>query len=315
MEEEQPATTSRMSDLSEKQCKFTSFSSLPAEIRQEIWEMFMDALEDKSELFIHEPSQFLGTPKLTTPTVYTGFPALLHANAEARAIAQKRVTCINAAGAQCMVPVRPFRPDLDVLYIPWEALRSFFLLREVHYGGAWLSQVQHVAVDICVSTNLPAFFRHLEHLPSLRTLRFLVSSERKPLKPRSMLIISSPVPRCALRIASATESSGDCLDDSEAVDKGEPSLMVRPQGLLQRPEEATRGATWSGSLSAYLTHIRRHFLRQRDLGVVWPDRRCFAEYALRFITEVNILTRYRYSPEGSSFVEFGEDNVADLVLV
>ncbi|KAI0903122.1 hypothetical protein F4823DRAFT_619795 [Ustulina deusta] len=137
--------------------------------------MFMDSLEDKSELLIHEPSDFIRSSNLATPAVYTGFSPLLHVNLEARSIAQKRASFAYCHRAQCMVPVRPFRPELDVLYIPWEAWRSFFLLREFHYGDVWLPQLQHVAVDICLSTNLAAFFRHAQHIPSVRTLRFVTS--------------------------------------------------------------------------------------------------------------------------------------------
>lgn len=145
--------TAGKSGPAEESCIFTCFGFLPAELRYMIWEQYMDALEDQHELFIHVPSDFVGTRNPTAPTVYTGFPAALHVNAEARAVVLKHVIFAHCPGAQCMVPVRPFNLDLDVFYIPWEAWRSFFLLREFHDGDAWLSKVQHFAFDICLASK------------------------------------------------------------------------------------------------------------------------------------------------------------------
>ncbi|KAI8949714.1 hypothetical protein F4801DRAFT_590881 [Xylaria longipes] len=264
-------------------CCFTLFNSLPPELRQIIWSMFMDSLEEKSELLIHEPSDFIRPSNLLAPTVYTGFSALFHVNVEARSIAQARMNFTDCPSAQCMVPVRPFRPELDVLYIPWEAWRSFFLLKEFHYGDVWLSQLQHVAVDICLSTNLAAFFRQARHIPSVRTLRFVVPSEHNLFNPSSMIILPTPIPRCAVRPFPACESLWAMPSYLDHVN----------ESVLKAAEEAMRLAADQETRAVVERYIRG---------------------TSKLVIEVNVLTEFRYSPNSSGFVETGKDNVAELVL-
>ncbi|KAI0182574.1 hypothetical protein EV127DRAFT_449192 [Xylaria flabelliformis] len=290
MEERQPSKTS------EQLGHFYLFNSLPPELRQIVWGMSVDSLNDKSELLIHEPSHFL-RPSHPAPAVYIGFPAIMHVNSEARSIAQKRVSFIYSPGAQCMVPVRSFRPELDVLYIPWEAWRSFFLLREFHYGNVWLSQLEHLAVDICLSTNLAAFFRQAQHVPSLRTLRLLISSAHSPFNPSLMLIIPGRIPRCALQPV--------LLDES------------RDEGSN---EQAASHSTRLWALPSYLDHVNRNTLETANAvwlaadPETWTVVERFVRGASKLVIEVNVLTKFQYSQNGSGFVEMGEDNVADLVL-
>ncbi|KAI1752623.1 hypothetical protein F4782DRAFT_530491 [Xylaria castorea] len=297
MEERQFPKTSGQLGLTGTPCQFKLFNSLPPELRQIIWGMFMDSLNDKSELLIHEPSHFLRPSNLTTPTVHTGFPALMRVNLEARSIAQKRVSFVKCPGAQCMVPVRLFRPELDVLYIPWEAWRSFFLLKEFHYGTVWLSQLQHLAVDICLSTNLAAFFRQAQHIPSLRTLRLLVPSAHGLFNPSSMIILPAPIPRCALRPVLSDESRGEGRDEEVA---------LHPTTLWVLP--------------SYLDSVNRNALEAAVAVrlVADPETRAvverFVRGALKLVIEANVLTKFQYSRSGSGFVEMGEDNVAELVL-
>ncbi|KAI0457603.1 hypothetical protein F5B21DRAFT_512603 [Xylaria acuta] len=163
------------------------FSSFPPELRQIIWGMFMDSLDDTSELLIHEPSNFHQPSGLMTPTVYTGFPALSHVNREAHYIAQTRASFVDCPSAQRMVPVRLFRPELDL---------------------------QHLAVDICLSTNFYAFFRQAH---SLRTLRFLVLSEHGFFNLSLMLILPTLIPRCALQPVTSDENWDEGWDREVAL--------------------------------------------------------------------------------------------------
>ncbi|KAI1359772.1 hypothetical protein F5Y08DRAFT_318870 [Xylaria arbuscula] len=261
-----------------------------------IWGLYMDALEDEPELLVHEPSDFVGTRNLTTPTVYTGFPALLHVNSEARSIAQKRLNFAHCPSARCVIPIRPFNTDLDVLYIPWEAWRSFFLLREMHYSEAWLSKVQHVAVDICLATNLEAFFKQVPYIPSIRTLRFLLSSESGSFNPNSMLILPSPIPRCTLRKTSASGSVGGNVGEASDPGRVTGPLASYLKGVISSAQDAAERATRSGS------NTERLFLER------------YTRPSVRLQMEINVFTEFRYSSDRASFVGLGEDNVAELVL-
>ncbi|KAI1346149.1 hypothetical protein F5Y01DRAFT_322046 [Xylaria sp. FL0043] len=277
-------STSGQAHLAETSPRFTLFSSLPPELRQNIWAVYVESLEDRSEVLIHEPSGFVRSSGSSTPTVYTGFPVPMHVNSEARAIAQKRLTFVECPRAPCMVPVRPFRPELDVLFIPWEAWRSFFLLKELHYGNVWLSTVQHVAVDICVSNNFTAFFRQVHHIPSVRTLRLLLASEHIYYNNNSMLILPDPMARCSLRSITAGADNMWALGSQKrfikrmALGEAEASMPLAPS-----PEAR---------------EVVERFARGRS----------------KLVIEANILTEFRYSPTGPGFVDLGLDNVADLVL-
>ncbi|RYC55783.1 hypothetical protein CHU98_g10425 [Xylaria longipes] len=278
--------------------------------------MFMDSLEEKSELLIHEPSDFIRPSNLLAPTVYTGFSALFHVNVEARSIAQARMNFTDCPSAQCMVPVRPFRPELDVLYIPWEAWRSFFLLKEFHYGDVWLSQLQHVAVDICLSTNLAAFFRQARHIPSVRTLRFVVPSEHNLFNPSSMIILPTPIPRCAVRPFPACESVDDPFNPDSERNPGPP---LRPLPSDEREVALTPSKLWA--MSSYLDHVNESVLKAAEEAMrlaADQETRALVERYIRgtskLVIEVNVLTEFRYSPNSSGFVETGKDNVAELVL-
>ncbi|KAI1434103.1 hypothetical protein GGR50DRAFT_664829 [Xylaria sp. CBS 124048] len=279
-------------------CQFTRFPSLPPELRHTVWDMFIDSLTDVSELLVHESSEFtpLNDP-ITAPTVYTAFPATMHVNHEARHISKRRIRLTYSSNASCMVPVRPFRPELDVLYIPWEAWRSFFLLKEFHYGEEWLSKLQHVAVDICLSTNLVAFFRQVRHIPAVRTLRFVVASREGHSNSNSMLILPTPASRCILR--SFPANPGPPNNGDEAANKGRriplyldyvnsEALGAAERAMELAPTEESRAAV-------------EHLIDTE-------------ERKLKLAITANILMKYCHLRKGSEFVEVGKDHVAELVL-
>ncbi|KAI0429254.1 hypothetical protein F5Y09DRAFT_310872 [Xylaria sp. FL1042] len=282
MEEPQLLNPCAQVRLAEAPSCFTLFNSLPPELRQMIWATLVDSIEDRSEVLIHEPSGFVRSSP--SPTVFTGFPAPLHVNREARSIARKRLTLVKCPTAPCMVPVRPFRPELDVLYIPWEAWRSFFLLKELQYGDLWLSKLQHVAVDLCICTGFTVFFHHVHHMPSVRTLRLLLASDHDNYNHNSMLILPHPMARCSLR-----------------------------------PIAAGSNNIWS--MPSHLDHINSLALDAAENVVQLAASQQAREVVERFtrdgsklVIEANVLTQFRYSQNGSGFADWGKDNVADLVL-
>ncbi|KAI1738861.1 hypothetical protein F4680DRAFT_424246 [Xylaria scruposa] len=297
MEEQQPTKTSELLSLTGTACRFRLFNSLAPELRQMIWEMFMDSLNNKSELLIYEPSHFLRPSNLTTPEVYIGFPTLMHVNLEARSVAQKRVSFVYNSSARCMVPVRSFRPALDVLYIPWESWRDYFLLREFDYGDVWFSQLEHLAVDICLSTTLTPLLRRTQRIPSLRTLRLLVSSAHSLFNPSSRLIIPDRIPRYALQPVLLDESRDEGYHEQVASHRT--NLWGLPSYLDRINEIALETA-----------YTEEFIAVNPEMGAV--ER--FVRGTSKLVIEANVLTKFQYSQNGSGFVEMGENNVTDCLF-
>ncbi|GAP82645.2 hypothetical protein SAMD00023353_0101770 [Rosellinia necatrix] len=204
---------------------FTCFPLLPPELRLMIWDIAVLSIPDVPELVIQDGSSFHPRKRGPPPMlVRTGFAAAMHVNREARATAMRR-GCFTYAevpappvppGARrrgadrgtrkLSVPVRAFRPELDVLFLPWEGWRSFFLLRELYHddGGGdedddWLASLQHLAVDACLSRNMAVLVRQLPLFRSLRTLTVVLPTSETPVKTASMVYLPGPpLPRCAL---------------------------------------------------------------------------------------------------------------------
>jgi hypothetical protein len=218
----------------------------------------------------------------------------MHVNQEARHIAQMRITLVDSPRAQFMVPVRPFRPELDVLYIPMQAWRKFSLFRETPQGQAWLSLLQHVAVDFISSTNHAALFTQTQHMPALKTLRFVLATEKGPYDPSSMLIIPNPITRCTLRPFPADRFV-------ETVDCG----ATKPT-LAEYLDKFDKDAVLS-AIAALLETGPVSEINVAILGCVNVHRN-----RLRFEVAPAILTEYHHSQSGSGFVDLGKDNVADL---
>ncbi|KAI2641128.1 hypothetical protein GGS21DRAFT_357900 [Xylaria nigripes] len=275
------------------QCLFKCFPSLPPELRHMIWDTYVDSLRDVPELLIHEPSEFPPFENPTTiPKVYTAFPATMHVNHEARVISQSRIHLIKVPAAPCMVPVRPFRPEFDILYIPWEAWRSFFLLREFYYEDEWLTRLQHVAVDICVSTNLAVFFRQVQYLPALRTLRFILASEEGHASDNSMLILPTPVTRCALR-PFPTDYGDGATDSVRRISSYLKDVNSRAWDGAQEAVEAALSVENRAAVERLVDNEGR---------------------TLKFSISASILMEYRRSRKGFGFVEMSSENVTNLVL-
>ncbi|KAI5927931.1 hypothetical protein F4810DRAFT_705828 [Camillea tinctor] len=233
--------------------RFTRFTSLPPEIRYMIYDLALPP--DVPELYILQadkipPTNITTTTTTTTnnpgtpqdapqrPTVYTAYPVLMHVSREARQFAQSR-TCLRphyypspspsptASSSSCpllLVPYRLFRPDLDVLYVSWFSFGAFFRRPELFLGSATLlSRVQHVAVDMILTTNLHRLVEKFRQLRSLRSLRVVLGTAAGPFWVCAALRLPHPrlARRCALRPFESAQL--------EATVRGGP--MTRPRSL------------------------------------------------------------------------------------
>ncbi|KAI1823036.1 hypothetical protein F4861DRAFT_512453 [Xylaria intraflava] len=298
------------------QCQVTNFSSLPPELRQAIWDMSIDSLLDTPELLIYDPSKSIPLDDpAAAPTVYTAFPTAMHVNQEARYVARRRIRLVESPTAThvnqeahhvarrrirsvksstvpCMVPVRPFRPELDVLYIPWEAWMRLFTNKPPRCEE-WFATVQHVAVDICISTNLVSFFRQVEHLPAVRTLRFVLASKDGHATSNSKLILRTPVARYVLRPFPAGR---------ELLDDGDEAAGVGRRVLVYLDDVKSAALSVARLAEAYAPSVENHAAIRRLID----DE----EQELKLSIGASVLMKYRHLQQKSSgFVEMGADNV------
>ncbi|KAK8031928.1 hypothetical protein PG990_001662 [Apiospora arundinis] len=94
---------------------FPSFMNLPKELRDEIWQYAMPEGDVPELLFYGGPEddEADGGPPIM---VNTGYPVLMHVCAESRALAQRATYFQYSRNADMKIPMRRFRPDLDVQY-------------------------------------------------------------------------------------------------------------------------------------------------------------------------------------------------------
>ncbi|KAI1159371.1 hypothetical protein F5B18DRAFT_637098 [Nemania serpens] len=157
------------------------FNKLPPELRQLIWKEAVLTSMGNPEVLILLPRWIsTGIHSLDKsskfPPVNTGFPAVMHVNREARQIALLHVDMADLGPYpwnKCPVPQRPFRPEIDTLFVTHTAdpFRDF-CEEEV-------AKVQHLALDYCYrdSKTLNSDSTSLvQRMRALRTLRFVPMS-------------------------------------------------------------------------------------------------------------------------------------------
>ncbi|KAI1750146.1 hypothetical protein F4782DRAFT_532685 [Xylaria castorea] len=128
---------------------FRRFSSLPPELRQLIWKESVLVSMKNPEVLILVPRRArfgkYAIPKSSPfPPVNTGFPVAMHCNREARCIALMHIKMVDLGPYpwhKCLVPQRPFRPEIDTFY----AARTMDPHEE--YLMEELAEVRHLALD------------------------------------------------------------------------------------------------------------------------------------------------------------------------
>ncbi|KAI0843388.1 hypothetical protein F5Y06DRAFT_291298 [Hypoxylon sp. FL0890] len=162
--------------------RFGLFTSLPPEIRIIIWTFALP--RDVPELCFPQPAGIL---EFTSPTVYTNYPAIIHVCREARCLAQSKIRLTYSSKTKCIVPHRPFRPELDIVYIAVsrgrdpDGLPSLYMIPDL-WDSELAKQVQHVVItpeDASLRRMWAQVANALRYLPKLRTIHvaFTPSSE------------------------------------------------------------------------------------------------------------------------------------------
>ncbi|KAI0873644.1 hypothetical protein GGS24DRAFT_380463 [Hypoxylon argillaceum] len=314
------------------------FNSLPAEIRQMIWkEAALTSMENPELLILVPRSVRLGmysaNKSTPLPPVNTAFPAVMHVNREARHIALMYTKMIDIGPypwGKCLVPQRPFRPDIDTLYVS----RTHNPAQE--FRSEDMEKVQHLALDMTefITTGLTSFFAYKSRqMPALRTLRIVLPSARADLDLSAPPCL--PHRRCALRTIKSTPPTAflsvepytrelyareftsilaSRVANSRLSRLSRPSRPVYPSStpppplntmqFLQSLEKPVKGPLpFDRTLKNYVinaewTKLERE-MRAQEL------QRVAARAGIT--TEVCLITEFCYSPSGDSgFVAVGE---------
>ncbi|EXF79480.1 hypothetical protein CFIO01_12579 [Colletotrichum fioriniae PJ7] len=142
---------------------FGKFPDLPIELRQTIWKLRLPDEDEPEVCVVTDQSRDL---------VYTAFSILMHVCQDSRHFVQNS----KASGiefrfseeARCYVPVRKFRPELDIVYCHDEATLN--LLR--HGDNMPVGQIRHLTIPSCrrlLSSIAPAILCD----PNFRLLRIV----------------------------------------------------------------------------------------------------------------------------------------------
>ncbi|CAJ2511215.1 Uu.00g068400.m01.CDS01 [Anthostomella pinea] len=289
--------------------RFTRFSALPPELRHMIWAFALPP--DTQELHILQtPNPAVASawvqsatatstpasiPSALGPapaflTVQTGYPVLMHASREARRTAQSRTTLTWSEEARCAIPTRAFRPDMDILYMPWFSFRGFFRQAETFPSYRALTpQLRHVAIDAVVTDFPDRLVDSFRYLRSLRTLHVLFGSATGPFRVEEALRF-----RRREVWAQAVYADGDAgYVFEEARQETESMLLVAGENGGNGPGDGDGDDDDHGLPGG--------------IGVWDPDRR-----TLKLDIVADVFTEYCASAEGSPWVEKGKESMTDL---
>ena len=99
---------------------FPRFMQLPKELRDAVWRYAMP--EDVPEILFYDGPGSLEDDEEDPVMVNTGYPALMHVCSESRAVARRETYFDYSRNAEAEIPMRTFRPDLDMQYLTvWDA--------------------------------------------------------------------------------------------------------------------------------------------------------------------------------------------------
>lgn len=115
-----------------------------------------------------------------------------------------------------------------------------------------------------------------------------------------MLVLPDPIVRCALRKVPA----------------------VKGEAPTHQARDSAQDSFFACSISSFLEDVNAYFWNSAERAAgfartIEEERflRSLIENPSRMKMEINVLTEFRHSLEGSSFVELGKDNAADLILL
>ena len=188
--------------------------NLPLELRQEIWRFSLPTDDDDiPEVCIAWPLYAGGARKIepeenfflgglpTRPFIVdVGFPVAMHVCRESRAFVTSKLSGVRfreSPAAECMVPFRHFRPELDIMYFSFWNGGQIIDQGGPRVSGHWWADLRHLALDAnrAHAVSLPEFILH--YLPKLETLSVVLPDSSNN---NTVLVQSKPpTRRCRLR--------------------------------------------------------------------------------------------------------------------
>ncbi|KAH8677883.1 hypothetical protein BX600DRAFT_431197 [Xylariales sp. PMI_506] len=269
--------------------EFPRFSELPAEIRCMVWEAALP--EDVSEVYILKP--YLNRPNVALPKVDICFPTGTRVCRESRDISMRRLQTRPSPEAGIKIPCRDFRPELDVLYVGAFNFYPFFSRPEFFYGGL-VHRLQHMAVDIVLTSTHDRIPNVFQHLNRLRTLTVVFGQPHGNHRAGEALHLSYPIRRCRLRDFTNEELG------SARVGNPDPRVVsYRPVG------------EYLAGLRQDLEDRTREFLPSwGDIDIsVWDHDK----QKLNLDIKVQTLMEYRIGPKGPEWLEKGKENFRAII--
>ncbi|KAI0484518.1 hypothetical protein GGR56DRAFT_28374 [Xylariaceae sp. FL0804] len=278
--------------------RFSNFSALPPELRHIIWAFALPPdVPELHVLQVHKIRPTTASPSASgmdmdepcVPLVHTAYPVLMHVCHESRRIAVSQTDLRQSPEARCLVPVRRFRPDLDVLYVSWFGFMAF-CRRPDFFIGDMVASLRHVAVDVALTSYPERLLEIFRHLRSLQTLHVVFGSTRPPLFASDALSLEMPPRRSVLKPFSASALKG--------MVRGGPTTRPRPLDWYLQYVHGELYATLELFKSSRV-HDNSH---GGDLGVDFEK----GELKLRLVADA--FTEFRYSTDGAHWVEKGRTN-------
>ncbi|KAI0809739.1 hypothetical protein GGR55DRAFT_649051 [Xylaria sp. FL0064] len=305
---------------------FCYFPELPPELRLLIWEQTVLMAADHSEVLILVPqhvfplSLYHMSATGRFPLVNTGFPVAMHVSREARDVAL-RLVMLERLGRgrwnKCLVPQRPFRPEIDTLY----AARTAIPTNDFCYED--VQTVQHLALDWSnhIAFDMANFFLFAARgMAALRTIRFVLHGPSQPVLCSDPGVVPLPHRRCALRTIETVlfeqprvySTEYDDVVDGDFDKYMSEVVIPSPRGLADSLR-VIETLTWkviyrSIHIAFYQGHVPysdEEGIGTEILGDLLFEQLC--EIRGRFTMETCLMTEFCYSPSGGSrFSAVGE---------
>lgn len=182
-----------------------SFTKLPLEIKSLIWGLSLP--EDKPEVCILWPLYLEYPEEPQEPYLVDGsFPVLMHLCRESRQFvllppARYRDLAPKfrySPQADCRVPYRHFRPDLDLLYV--NCYNYEMVIEEAATNHAVFDKTRHLAVEATLWSNSQRWFPTLvfKYLQSIETVSIVFPSSESDKYQLQRCAFQAPSRRCRL---------------------------------------------------------------------------------------------------------------------
>jgi len=286
-----------------------SFSGLPLELKQEIWQLALSAAAAEPEVCLLWPVYQTDFDQIPIPLVVdTAFPVLMHVCREWRSHVlswsrrpsfESPVRFRFSRQAGCQVPYRLFRGSTDALYASFTNFDKAFQAMYWESGTIdrqTLASVRHLAVEWVVWTRVEYWLPELVFwsFPDLKKVSVVFPSSRRAIWHH----FQAPAKRCKLRRVEGPEG---------IVAERNPGEMVSIQGQVDYGRDLAdelAPVTWQNELDLY------------EMGMGEPGGKWFVgsawdkeqeKFCLQY--EAAAFVQYKRTEDSEAWVEACEDRL------